>query len=136
VRQAIRQSNEKVKSQHGSSKELDPEQQLLISVTVDMAPPEPYEPQPKGRKSDHKSSTGGGAISINVPIEVASMSLSRKEAVQPSKLPKSGHSQVPGSVSGQEQHFEQTLQHMSSQHPRQVKKDEINPMASSSQNMM
>jgi E1A/CREB-binding protein len=84
VRQTIRQSNEKEKSQHGSSDGLDPEQQLLVSVTADMAPPEPYEPQPKRRKSNHQSTTGGGAISIDVPRysnEVASMSVSRKEAV-------------------------------------------------------
>jgi TAZ zinc finger len=37
VRQTIRQSNEKEKTQpHGSSKALDPEQQLLVSVTADM----------------------------------------------------------------------------------------------------
>jgi hypothetical protein len=47
VRQTIRQSNEKDKPQplglHGSSKALDPEQQLLSSITDGMPLLEPNE---------------------------------------------------------------------------------------------
>ena len=69
VRQTIRQSNEKEKMQPpGSSKALDPEQQLLVSVTADMPPPEPYEPQRKRRKTDHANAITSRKEAVQAPV--------------------------------------------------------------------
>ena len=107
VRHTIRQSNENEKSRtlssDGSKLQLDAEQQLLVSVTADMAPPEghaiPYEPQQKRRKSDQMSGVGSMAMNasgdtmsnsaVHYRNDASSRSAARSDAVQSSKLSKS-----------------------------------------------
>lgn len=95
VRSTIRQSNDKDKSRssHGS-RHPDPEQQLLVSMTADMAPPEAhaYEPQTKRRKSDHVRPPEGGSMSRSSSVsrypDLSAMSTARREAIQSSKKSK------------------------------------------------